>query len=243
MLYLISIFGFVVVDRFSSRLENFEIISRRLRKIFFIISSIPIYFALVFKDQITLLICYIGIFLFSLILFYIIFEYKLKKTFQNMQIQVLNAIILHMRAGKSSQKATFDVFLSLTAHEKKVFAPIKFIFNPDFNNKMIQINISKCFILELKQVLTSSTQVLDQLMCFRDGMKIQNNLRHKSKQATQQIKAQAIVAVFVYIVIFFISYTQLQLHSEPGAIVLSLVLLITGIYSIYKIGGKIKWSI
>ena len=98
------------------------------------------------------------------------------------------------------------------------------------------------YFQELEFVLRSSTKVIDQLSSFRDGLKIQRNLRHKSGQVTKQIRAQAVVAIFIYCGIFLLSWLNFQLKEHPLLIAVSLLLLVTGEIVIFWAGGQIKWK-
>ena len=90
--------------------------------------------------------------------------------------------------------------------------------------------------------MRESAKVIDQLISFRDGLKIQRNLRHRSRQVTQQIRAQAIVAIFIYLGIFLLSWHSFQLKSQPMLILLSFILFVIGEILIFWVGGRIKWK-
>ncbi len=242
-IFLVSIFGLLVVNRFFIRLRCTNFISQEKSKVFFWISLIPLVAVQFFKDPVVFLIIYIGIFLLSLILFFIIFEKIMKKIFEKSKIQLLDSIVLQIRVGCSPQKALAESLYSSSKLEKKVFEPLKYIFLPNFSEQQIQIKSTKHYILELRSVLLSSSRTLEQLQSLRDGLKIQHQFKHKTAQVTQQIKAQAIVAAMIYIVLLAISYYNLSLGEFPKLIVFSLSSFVFGLILIFKIGDKIKWKI
>lgn len=240
---LFSLFGFVVVDRFLSRLEKFKIISASKRNFFFVASVFPLYVLVIFKEQIIYFTVYIGLFLISLMSFYYYFEKTLENSFPQRQILLLDTLILQMSVGSSPQKALHIALKSISAREKRVFEPLQHIFSDDFSEKQIQFSFSKSFILELRHLLRGTSRVMEQLQSFRQGLKIQINLRHKSRQASMQTRAQAVVAAFVYAVIFFISNQYLGLAQNFPAMLTSLLLFTAGLVLIFKMGDNIKWRI
>ena len=241
--FLLSVFGLVVVNRFLFRLHKVEIISQQKTHVLFWIFIIPILFFLFFKDPIIILSVYIGIFLLGLILFFILFEKIMQSVFEKSKIQLLDSLILQIRVGHSPQKALAEALYCSSKLEKKVFDPIKYIFSTDFSDEQIQFQFTKHYILELRTILLSSSRVVDQIQSFRDGLKIQFQFRHKTKQVTQQIKAQAIVALMIYVLIFFISYSNLGLHEYPRLMMVSALMFMAGLILVFKLGGSIKWKI
>ncbi len=240
---LVSLFGLFVVNRFFFRLRTANFISREKSKVFFWISLFPILGARFFKDPSILVILYIGIFLLGLILFYVLFEKIMKIVFEKSKIQLLDSIVLQMRVGCSPQKAVGEALSCCTNLEKNVFDPLKYIFIVNFSEQQIQIKHMKHYIFELKAILLSNSRILEQLQSFRDGLKIQHQFKSKTKQVTQQIKAQAMVAILIYLLLFFVSYLNLSLIQFPALIISSVIVFLVGIFFVFKIGEKIRWKI
>ncbi len=241
--FLISIFGLIIVNRFFCRLHKADFVSDKKSKCLFWISALPILFFLFFKDPMIVLTLYIGIFLLSLILFFILFDKIMKNVFENSNIQLLDGLILQIRVGHSPQKAVSEALYSCSSLEKKIFDPMKYIFSTNFSADQIQFAFTKHYILELRTILISSSRVVEQIQSLRDGLKIQFQFRNKSNQITQQIKAQAIVAAFIYLMMFLISYYNLGLSEYPMLMMVSGSMFIAGLILVFKLGGNIKWKI
>jgi hypothetical protein len=167
----------------------------------------------------------------------------MKNVFEKSKIQLLDSIVLQMRVGCSQQKALGEALSCCTNLEKNVFAPLKFIFSANFSEQQIQIKHTKHYILELRTILLSNSRILEQMQSFRDGLKIQHQFKCKTKQVSQQIKAQAMVAILIYLLLFFVSYSNLSLNQFPTLIICSAVVFLTGIFFVFKIGKRIKWTI
>lgn len=244
---LISIFGLFISDRFVYRLENFHIIFPKIRKVLFIILNIPSLYFLFFKEHLILFYIYIGVILVSLIFLNIYFELFLKKTFFRGQIKVLEAVNLHIKGGQSPIKSAKLVFQTLTHVEKIVFEPLNYIEVDVDKTHAVPIyarkNFSAHFFEEMYFILRSSTRVSDQIDQFKRGLRIQNSLRHKSRLSALQVRAQAVVATFIYVFLLFFAIAELQLANYPSVIGISFFLMLVGLTAILKIGSKIKWTI
>ena len=156
---------------------------------------------------------------------------------------IFDSIFLQIRVGHSPQKALAEALYCSSNLERKVYEPLKYIFMPNFSVEQIQLSVTKHYILELRTILLSNSRILEQLQSLRDGLKIQHQFRQKTTQVTQQIKAQALVAVAIYMLLFVISYLNLSLSSFPRLLVISICTFTLGIYLVFKIGERIKWKI
>lgn len=252
MLYfLISIFGLFISDRFVYRLEMFHMIFPKIRTVLFVILNIPNLFFLLFKEHLILFLIYIGVILLSLMFLNIYFEYFLKNVFFRGKIKVLESLNLHIKGGQSPMKSTKIVFQTLTHAEKIVFEPLNYVdVDAVTNVKLAQPvpiyarnKYSAQFFEELYFILRSSMRVSDQIDQLKRGLRIENNLRHKSRLSALQVRAQAVVAALIYIFLFFFSMAELQLIKFPEVIFISLLLMAAGLTIILKKGSQIKWTI
>lgn len=244
---LISIFGLFISDRFVYRLEIFHIIFPKIRTVMFMILNIPSLYFLFFKEHLLLFIIYIGVILLSLMFLNIYFEFFLKKAFFRGQIKVLEAINLHIKGGQSPLKSTKLVFQTLTHVEKIVFEPLNYIDVDLEHAQTVPIyarkKFSAHFFEEIYFILRSSTRVSDQIDQFKRGLRIQNSLRHRSRLSALQVRAQAVVAAFIYVFLLFFAIAELQLAQFPEVIIVSLLLITAGLTVILKKGNHIRWTI
>ena len=84
-----------------------------------------------------------------------------------------------------------------------VFIELESVFEVKNNENAENFIVNTFFFEEIKIILRSNHQVGVQIKNFRDGLKIRHNLRHKSRQVTQQIRAQAIVSIFIFALLLF----------------------------------------
>jgi hypothetical protein len=157
-------------------------------------------------------------------------------------IQLIDELILLMKTGKSAQASLKVSYLQLSNWEKIVFKPLLFCFDHENQSMDSILQAHQFYFEELKHILRSSTKVIDQLNSFREGLKVQRNLRHRSGQVTKQIRAQAIVSVFIYCGIFFLSWVNFNLSNQFALIAISISLFLAGEFLVFFIGGQIKWK-
>jgi hypothetical protein len=202
-------------------------------------------FNLFFKELFVPVLINIGIFLITLILFDKIISYFAKKTFEKIHLQVVERLILLLKVGKSPQTSVKILFKDLTSWQKVTFAQLNLIFEIEsgLNNHLRTLNNSHfIYFNELKIILRASSHISEQLKAFYDALKLQDNLRHKSKLATEQTRAQALVCMFIYIGFLYLSTNYLQLEVFSETVGLSLVLFTLGLLLIFRLGGPIKWK-
>lgn len=239
---LLSLFGIVIVYRNLSLLKRFEVISLRKAQIYFVLLQLPLYISVIFKEQSAFLFLYIGIFLLTLIFYRKILNIFALSTYENCHLQILDQLILLLKSGKSAQTALKIVLSGFSAWERLVFRNLQMIFEIERQELKPLFEKNHFYFQEMQLILRSSSHVIEQLRSFRDGLRIQRNLRHRSRQVTQQIRAQAVVSVAIYIGIFCLSSAYLGLQKSTTLIFISVLLFLIGFSSIFLIGGRIKWK-
>lgn len=241
--FLLSIIGFISANRIMYRFEKFFFMKRKKSRVFFLFLTIPIYVFAIIKEHYVYLAIYIGLILISLIFFSIILEKKLRKVFLMSHLNLINGLLLQIKAGYSVQKAISESFLSLSTFENILFEPLKSILRSDFDIKAVPYAWSHFYFQELRAILKSESRVGEQLEMFKRGLKVKVSFIRRTEQVTRQIKAQAMVSCLVYALIFTLSYYQLNLMDSFLTVIASLGLFLTGIFTIFRFGKKIKWTI
>lgn len=168
----------------------------------------------------------------------------MQKTFEKLHLQLIERLNLLLRTGKSPQTCTKILFDDLSSWEKVTFAPLNMIFeikNVPNNHDNTKNRPNLFYFDELNTILRSSAHISEQLKAFYQALRLHNNLMHRSKQATQQAKAQALVCCFIYVGFLFISTNYLGLKLFSAITATSLFLFVGGQILIIQIGGRIKW--
>ncbi len=242
---MVSMFGIAFVHRNLSLLEKADLISTSKLISAFYVLQLPFYFYLYFKELLPFVITYIGIFLITFILFDKINDYFAQKTFEKLHLQLIERLILLLKSGKSPQTSVKNVFENLSSWEKVTFAGFNEIFKIG-TGEVSEIFTSSAnlqeYFTELAGILRSSSCVADQLIEFRRWLRLYNGLKRKSAQATQATKAQAIVSILIYVVLFFLSHNYLNLKLLTLPVFISLALFVTGQIFIFRLGRGIRWK-
>jgi len=205
--------------------------------------NIPSIYFIFFKDQIVILFIYIGLILLSLTFFSIYFDFLLKKIFYASQIRVLESIILNVKTGLSPLKSSKIVFESLTQFEKITFEPLNFMQTSLKVPIYASFGYTQDFFGELEMIIKSNTKICDQLEQYKKGLLVQKSMRHKSRMATLQVRAQAVVAIVIYLFLLLFAIHELNLAQFPSVIAVSLMMMMAGVYLILVKGNRIKWTI
>ncbi len=243
LLLLVSVFGLIVSDRFLCRLEKMRFIFPKNKKHLMLILNLPTLALLFFKEHLIYFMIYIGLKLLILILIRIYFEKRLLNVFENSQIRFLDALVIQIRSGKSAITALKDVFLSLNHEEKLIYEPIYIEFTSIGSVKVTNFNYTVDFFEDLAQIIRSNYKTNEQFLQLKAHLKIKQSLRHKSRAALMQIKAQAITAVGIFLLLFVFTWLEMQIYKYPVTIFVALMLLSIGIFVIFKFGERIKWKI
>lgn len=239
---LISLFGITIVYRNLSLLEKFEVMSKKKLSIYFVLLQLPLFLFIFFKEQCVFATIYIGIFLITLIFYRKILIIFAKNTYVNCHLQILDQLILHLKSGKSAQTSLKFVLSSFTAWEKLIFRQLESIFEIKEFQQTNLIFTDPIYFEEMQNLLRSNNNLIEQLKSFREALRIRHHLRHKSRQVTQQVRAQALISVFIYISLLFISFNYLNLRNSMDCFYISVILFCVGLTLIFTVGGKIKWK-
>lgn len=242
---MISMFGIAFVHRNLSLLEKLEVLSSSKLNSAFYFLQLPFYFYLIFKELLPVILIYIGIFLATLILFDKIIRYFREKTFEKMHLYLIERLILLLKSGRSPQTCVKNVFENLSSWEKATFSGLNEIFEikpGSFSEIDRKSELEQLFFHEMAAILRSTSNVGDQLIAFRRGLRLRDSLKRRAQQAIQATKAQAVVAGVIYLLLFAVSVRYLELEVLSLPVFVSIVLFSCGQFIIFKIGGKIRWK-
>lgn len=239
---VVSMFGIVIVQRILSLVEKFEVSSTAFLYFLFIILQLPLYFCLFFKELAAFVPIYIGIFVIFLIVKEKIIHFFHRITFEKLHLQLVDRVILHLHAGKSAQSSLKCVFAELSCWEKNTFAMLNDVFKINSVPSGAKNGIHNFYFDEMAMILKSSANIADQLKSFRAGMATQRSLRHKSRQSTQQIRAQAVVCAALYVIMAVFAHVNLNLKVKSVTMLVSFLMFVAGEWIIFAVGGRIRWK-
>lgn len=242
---MISLFGIVIVYRILSLVEKTEVISGSILNFLFCFLQLPLFLHLYFKELSTFVLIYIGIFFVTLMVFDKIIGFLSEKTFESLHLYVIDKLILLLKSGKSAQLSSKIIFDEFSGWQKAIFFKISVIFEINsFENYKSGRNqlIQAQFFVELETILRSTSNRIEKLQNFRRSLRVYQNLRHRSRQALQQARAQAAVSLFLYVALIILSKKYLNLDVFSWVMAVSATLFVLGQVILFKLGRKINWK-
>jgi hypothetical protein len=170
-----------------------------------------------------------------------ILNFVLRQKFQQNLLSFIDEIILLMMTGKSFR----DSFLYLTANPKDFFQfkMRELLIAGSFQdktrftkrNEMIQIT-------ELVQAIEKNPhKSIDRLRAFRRQLHWVQSFERKSKQATTQIRAQALVLTLLYCGLLGFVMKNSNASTTP-IIFPSVFLFLLGLVALYLLSRRTKWK-
>lgn len=235
--FIISVIGWLITIR-KLRSDTLFSYFPTLRKLLFLISCVVSLFSPLF----------IGIFFISLIIISIFLEKTIEKKFDDRLLSLLDRTILSQKAGKSFRQSTLATLLSVTSeYEKTKLQNLVKALSAEVDTQYSQIkrtsNLFLFFTNEVVFIAQQNTLQLEQTLLLRRQIKIILQLRHKSGQASQQAKAQALIIAILFISMSFFLAQVFSWQQVRPFFVFSLPILSFGIWITWKISGRFAWSI
>ena len=241
--FIILCFGFL----FTYRIINFQINRRTLSEAISIkigkIQILYFWFLTVLSPWIQVPILILFIFVPSLAATRLesILNFILRHQFQQNLLNFIDELILLMMTGKSFR----DSFFNLTSNPKHFF---QFKMRELFvvgNIKTETMNSKYKELVQISNLVQSIEKnphkAIDKLRAFRRQIHWCQLFKRKSKQATIQMRAQAMILSILYFGLL-IYVTRNQNASIISLILVSLFLFLCGLISLFLLGRRQKWK-
>ena len=244
-LVIFSFFGLVIVFRNVFRVFTTYFSTNWHEKLKFI--SILLVFSLLFflfsKEKDVFIFIF---FCFSLFSFFFvpIMHFFLEKKLKDNFCHFLDEMILYIKTGKSFHTAFLECIEKSDAFMQQKMRNVLGILEYHDSKSIDELRgFSKELVFALKKVKNSNDHQLIRLEEFRRKLKIESDFRHRSGQATAQIKIQAIFLVGIYIALLFLGS---QFFSRPEISywqALSLPLFLLGVFLMIFLGRRFQWKV
>lgn len=238
----VSLFGIVIVQRILSLLEKIEVLRAPNLKFFSLLLQFPLYLPLFFKELLFVTGLYIGIFTLTLILSSKIIVFFQEITFEKLHLSIINRVLLHISTGKSPQTSLKAVMNSLSSFESAVFATLTDDLYANLVPSVCVLPKKMFYFTEMRRILRSEARITEQLQSFRRSLQLQNNLRRKSRQASLQTRAQAVICALLYASMLYFAVRFLSFNLVSFELALSLTMFLSGQMLIFKMGASVRWK-
>jgi phosphatidylserine synthase len=95
---------------------------------------------------------------------------------------------------------------------------------------------------ELSRIERSQSKCGEQLKAFRRHLKTLEDFRRRSGQISLQIRMQAVVSAVLYVALLAFIVTQFGFFQHRGLILISAMLFLSGLVTVFVIGKRAKWN-
>ncbi len=109
-------------------------------------------------------------------------------------------------------------------------------------NEIFQSKTLRKFHQSVARIEGSKTNVLEQLKSYRQQLKMEQNLRHRSRQVTLNLKIQSIVMTVMYILIGFFIFSNFETSHSKSVLLVSGILFGLGQGLVFFVGRSFRWK-
>lgn len=247
MIFFLQIFA-IGIGYFAIRifLRQFFISTRAMTKIvsaFFLIQWFAIPFSANFFSILMMNVIFVGGIFVSIFVFHKRRETQFRYGFP----EILTAIILQMKIGKSFRSSFQNALATLPQYQKetlqKIYQNVAFL--PQDNDKKLTIEHSFSGFLfdELVKIDRSNHKTIEKLENFRGRLITANNFRRRSGRIRENIYVQVSIMGFFYVTAFVYVVMTMGFAKVQDVLVTSATLFMLGTLLAFWLGRKIKWTI
>lgn len=196
------------------------------------------YFSIVVFNVVYVLGIFVGIF---------IFHKRREMQFQCGFPDILTAMILQMKIGKSFRSSYQNALSTLPEYQKETLLKIQqnVAFLPQANDKKLTRDRSFRGLLlqEFLKIDQSQHKTIEKLENFRSRLIIANNFRRRSGRIRENIYVQVGIMGFFYVAAFVYVVMTMDLIKVHTVVLISAMQFAIGTLMACWLGRKIKWTI
>lgn len=159
-------------------------------------------------------------------------------------VSLLDSLIIRMRAGKSFRDAFVQILPESDPLVRVLLTEFhsSLIYKRPLDELFFQKDIRDYF-QELTNIDEQNHKSIERLKSFRRTLKVRQDFRQKSRQAMQQVHAQALILSLMYVLLLFVLVLRGEATKYLGLVTGSAVLFAVGLFCLQLIGRGYKWKI
>lgn len=240
---LVSIIGFAIIKyEFQEIFRDFG-----LKKVFF---NPTLFFLSVMLLIITkkyffepLWVWFFVVLIFFFVYFFPFFlKLKLEAEIKENILTFLDNIILNLQMGLSLRAASVKASEEFVGWKRTQF---QLLVNGMFWGQKKELFLSKSLKKlhdEIQKIEITKTKILEQLKSYREQQKMEQNLRHRSRQITMNLKIQSIVMTILYFLIGIFIFSNFETAHSKKILFLSVFFFSVGHFLVFLISRRFKWK-
>ena len=166
------------------------------------------------------------------------------KAFRDQFSSVLSLILLKMKSGKAFRQSLLETVDESSPSTRRKLAEIANVVSFSQQNKTRAFDFFLTEVLnELMQVDHTPHSAIQRLTVFRDRLQIENDFRHKSRQAMAQSRAQSVIMTLLYIALLIFVVRSFGYRGNEKIIGCSAFFFSVGSIWIWSGGKGFKWKV
>lgn len=168
----------------------------------------------------------------------LIFEKKFRQDF----VFYLDKVILKMKMGLSLRASLEDSLDEMSLRFQKILRQILEIAYAEEGGKITNYFHLQIYN-EIRSWLGQSSRILSRMISFRRILRKEDLFRRKSDQIYHQIKMQIILLALMYTFLLLFIFQKFPIQNYFGIYLVSFLLFLIGILTIYIISRRQSWRI
>jgi Flp pilus assembly protein TadB len=242
---LLSLFGLMIVHRTLADCETLQFFSQSITnrvRMFSFLTVILINFFL--KDAMSALVSVNIVIFLSPWWASIAIRKHRESALKNQFIQIVDSLILAMRAGKGFKAAMIQIIERSQPAIRYTMS--EFMSALQYQKEIETLSLDaqiRFFFQELRQVDLSQHRPVEKLKALRRRLMVEKNFRQKSRQALLQIKFQSWLMTGMYLLVLCYVHFDFGLQNHWGLMLTSAILFSTGLLIIQLMGRRYQWKL
>lgn len=241
---LLSILGIIFGHHFCNHAHLLRVISEQtLARVRFFV--VPIAICLAFWSRENLLRACFVVFLLNFAPPFLMWMNHInrRKRFTSLRLPFIDELLLKMRSGKSLRESLRELCAQKNFERSRDLTELAPLLTMQgHKNDEHLLPEAREMLQELLKWDRTQVKTAEKLKAYRFQVRQSERFRQKSRQVTEQVKAQAIVCSLLYLAMLV--WTGFRSPSElaSGVVLVSFGLFCAGILAMVAIGRSFKWK-
>lgn len=244
---LIAIFGFLLIrNEFVGNFKYFGLTSEQQSLwiqwtvVFFALTSVV---AFICKFKSIILVLIFGSFLFLLKFFSFFIEHRIEAALPSLYLELLEEIILSLQVGCSIKAALQKSIAYRNGWQKHLWSSALEVLASNHELSQVKSPIKQKIFRELCDLANEKYKLIESVKLIRNQLRLECNLRRKSRQASQQALTQAgLLSLFYLCGAGFLLY-KFGIVQYAMLLMGSLFLFSLGLFTMWWLLRTQKWDL
>lgn len=242
--FVFSFLGLMIGFRMIDFLIHHQIYERQYQKLFSVVLVVIVFLVgnvLKGSAGLSLLVLAVAWFLPAVAL--LIQEIVRRSDFERNILPYLDSILISLQMGRSFREALSELCRGQSGPGQFYLQELNSLLQfSNFERKKSKSALFEEVLIEFLALNRSSHKVYDQVKALRRKISTRQNFQKKAKQVTAQVRAQALILLFLYIALFAYTLCTHSFYKTQKILFVSMALFILGAWINYRVPRGFKWK-